>query len=248
MRELTLEQRISRLERIINSDVYNESLESDMNADECLMRTSTRKTSRRDNEYDEDFQRTDELFGGLIGAVNADKKDCQKVAAALKADPLLRRKTDIKACEYMFDLSVCFACDNTYYEIKIKDTKNSKITVALYKDGKNYYEDIVKGLRMNTSAIVKAVKGLVNKVSKGGVDIEKASECSSREIRLQLDREDRERQAQWEREREAIRKKSYDDDSKSKKKSSDRVSSSRDWYDINPYNNSEVDGYEYGRL
>ena len=227
MRELTLEQRIARLERIVENQLeYN-------------------------NSYNEDRHRTDEILGGLIGAVNADKKDCQKVAEALKADLLLRRKTDIKACEYMFDLSVCFACNNTYYEIKIKDTKNSKITVALYKDGKNYYEDMVKGLRMNTSAIVKAVKGLINQVSKGGVDIEKASECSSREIRRQLDREDRERQAQWEREREAMRKKSYDFDDKAKKKSnysSDKVSSSRDWYDINPRYNSEIDGYEYGRL
>ncbi len=224
MRELTLEQRIARLERIV------ESYSND---------TRTRK---------------DELFGGLIGAVNADKKDCQKVASALKSDYIIKNYTDVYACDFMFDLSVSFAYNEKLYEIKIKDTEKSKITVALYKDGKDYYEDMIKGLRMNTSAIVKAVKQLMNSVSNNYEDIEKASKCTSRQVRRQLDREERERAAAWEREREALRKASknydYDDDNSSSRKSSssDRVSSSRDWYEINPRYNAEIDGYEYGRL
>ena len=230
-----------------NDDDDEEEFKESLNYRKNLRSLRNESTYRR--------KRFDELLGGLVGKVNAKQKDWEELALACKKDSWINDFADVKVA--VGAVCLFFMFKKKLYSIEIEENGKDKIVVTLLKDKKELRAE--KGLRFSKSKIIKIAKDFMRDVSddEDFKNIEKPSEVKSHKEKLDAeykkwkkDREEEER-----REQEYFRKMRDDEKEKQKsnkpsksRKSSDVVSSGRDWYEINPVNNSEVNGFEYGRL
>jgi hypothetical protein len=186
--------------------------------------------------------RKDELFGGLIGKVNATRKDNAEVVTTLKS---LAKKypMDVKDSKYGFSVYCSFsigkyAGSTDDYNIVIGERAKDKIVVELYRDGSKFYKDKVKGLTLNTKKIKDAVQYLLEKnFSKDELETMKKKSVTDSEVYANQEKE---------RERELASLKDKDN-SKNKAKSvqkSDKQDKSyvsrQDWVDLNPIGNAWI--------
>ena len=230
-----------------NDDDDEEEFNESLNYRKNLRSLRNESTYRR--------KRFDELLGGLVGKVNAKQKDWEELALACKKDSWINDLADVKVAAG----AVClfFMFKKKLYSIEIEENGKDKIVVTLLKDKKELRAE--KGLRFSKSKIINVAKEFMRDVSddEDFKNIEKPSEVKSHKEKLDAEYKKwkKEREEEERREQEYFRKMRDDEKEKQKSnksnkssKSSDVVSSGRDWYEINPVNNSEVNGFEYGRL
>lgn len=230
-----------------NDDDDEEGVNESLNYRKNLRSLRNESTYRR--------KRFDELLGGLVGKVNAKQKDWEELALACKKDSWINDLADVKVAAG----AVClfFMFKKKLYSIEIEENGKDKIVVTLLKDKKELRAE--KGLRFSKSKIINVAKEFMRDVSddEDFKNIEKPSEVKSHKEKLDAeykkwkkDREEEERREQeyFRKMRDNEKEKQKSNKSSKSSKSSDVVSSGRDWYDINPVNNSEVNGFEYGRL
>jgi hypothetical protein len=194
-------------------------------------------------------ERTDELFGGLIGKVNATKKDNDEIIKTIKG---VRGKLggkypmDVKPTAIGFGIYCSFTVDGDFYNLVIGERAKDKIVVELYKDGSKFPKAKVKGLTLNAKKIRDAAIALLEKnFSKDELEsMEKASVTAS-EL---YDKQERERQAERDRMYAAKKSSKKDDDEKSYKIGGSKKTqySRQDWVDINPQGNPWI--IDPGRL
>lgn len=194
-------------------------------------------------------ERTDELFGGLIGKVNATKKDNDEVIKTIKG---VRGKLggkypmDVKPTAVGFGIYCSFTVDGDFYNLVIGERAKDKIVVELYKDGSKFPKAKVKGLTLNAKKIRDAAIALLEKnFSKDELEsMEKASVTAS-EL---YDKQERERQAERDRMMAARKKSNKTSDEKSDKIGGSKKTqySRQDWVDINPQGNPWI--IDPGRL
>lgn len=180
-------------------------------------------------------ERKDEFFKGLIGKVNATKKDADNLVDGLKQQ-IGKGSMDIEPNKYGFTIYLYTSDDKNNYFIRIGERAKDKICVSLKKDGKDGGE--IKGLRLNTNKIIEAIFKLLEK---NGADIgklEATSRVKDRAYRLARDKTEREWEAEKEKERELLKKIRAQKEQDAQKKGGSTSYSRRDWVDINPVGNA----------
>lgn len=178
--------------------------------------------------------RTDELFKGLIGKVNATKEDSDKLVSELKK--VFRAKEfDIDNDKYGFNIRMYTSDNDNSYIIRIGEKTKDKICIQLKKNGKDVEE--IKGLRLNNKQIINAIYKLLEKHT-DSTHLEATSRVNDRIYRAERDRIEREREAEKERERKLLKQiEAQRERDAQKKKGSSTSYSRKDWVDISDWNN-----------
>lgn len=106
--------------------------------------------------------RKDELFGGLIGKVNATEKDGEKLAKFLSSKPLLQEDSaEVTPTKYGFGVLILTEYKGKPYSIQIDEEGFDKIVVTLSQGSKKLGS--TSGLRLDNAKIYKAITDLLKK-------------------------------------------------------------------------------------
>lgn len=190
----------------------------------------------------ENKERKDELFKGLIGKVNATKKDADTLASYLRKH-YSEKQMDITTGKEGFMIFGFFVFKNSRYNFVIGEKSKDKICIELNK--RDHYLDDVKGLTLNNSKIFNA---LYTMMESNGIDtnkIEATSRVDKREYEKERQRKHAWTEAEKEREQKELEKIRKEKEAELNKKG--KMSLSRqDWMDILPVSNAWI--IDPGRL
>ncbi len=185
--------------------------------------------------------RKDELFGGLIGKVNATSKDNAKVIQGLENRIGGLYPMDIKGSDFGFTVYGSFVIGVTEYSLVIGERSKDKIVIELYEKNRTSPIAEVTGLTLNPSKIANAVVGMLeNKFKEKDLNrMKKLSVKRSQDIARQEKIRAAEREAMLKELKDKEKEKELDK-KQTKTSRDDRVSSSKDWVEINPKGNAWI--------
>lgn len=187
------------------------------------------------------LSRKDEWLGGLIGKVNATSKDNAKVIQGLENRIGGLYPMDIKESAFGFTVYGSFVIGFTEYSLVIGERSKDKIVIEFYEKNKSLPIAEVTGLTLNPSKIANTVVDMLkNKFNEKDLNrMKKLSVKKSQDIARQEKIREAEREAMLKELKDKEKEKELDK-KQTKTSRGDRVSSSKDWVEINPKGNAWI--------
>ena len=116
--------------------------------------------------------RNDELFGGLIGKVNATEKDGKELAKYISSQVYLgENSAEITPTKYGFGVLILTEYKGKPYSIQIDEEGSKKIVVSLSQGSRELGS--TSGLRLDKAKIYKAIRDLLKKENINVFDLKK---------------------------------------------------------------------------
>jgi hypothetical protein len=153
----------SLLDSVLHGGLYHENKTMRVKKVEGRSNGNRKRYERRGNRIViVESNRKDELFGGLIGKVNATEKDGEKLAKFLSSKPLLQEDSaEVTPTKYGFGVLILTEYKGKPYSIQIDEDGSNKIVVTLSQGSKKLGS--TSGLRLDNAKIYKAILDLLKK-------------------------------------------------------------------------------------
>lgn len=168
--------------------------------------------------------RTNELFGSLIGKVNATHEDAETLMGYLRNN-FSAKEMDLETPNYGFIVFGFFTYKKNFYNFTIGEKSKDKICIELQRRGKLI--DEVKGLRMNNSKIYNALHSLLENNGIDPIEIQATSVVNRKLYNQEQAQKNVWAEAEKEREQRELKKAQS-----SVKKNKNQDLSRQDWVDV----------------